>query len=308
MPKVDLTGKNAIITGSNSGIGLECAKKLGGMGANLILAVRNMDKGTKAKEEIEATIKNAGSIEVIHLDNSELASVHKFVESYGDRKVDIMINSAGAASTQVSKTKDGFELTFESNFLAHFALTLLLLPKFNDHARIVNISSQGQYSASADMFALDDIDWSKGLARKGYPEGSEMPQKLTLGVYARTKLCQVFHSSEFQRRIQRSDKYKSKDIQFKSCHPGVIGTSIWGNLGSGLSAKLTTVWAKACGVSPEQGACTPSWLATQRELDSRDIYYERMQARSPNALAYDENLKQDLWALWCEATNLKDVL
>lgn len=279
------------------------------MGANLILAVRNLDKGDKAKEELEATVKNAGTIEVLHLDNSELESVGKFVQSYGERKVDILINSAGAASTTVQKTKDGLELTFESNFLAHFALTLLLLSKFNDHARIVNISSQGQYSASADMFKLDDIDWSKGLEQKGFPEGAEMSQGVTLSVYARTKLCQVFHSSEFQRRVQLSDAYKNKDIQFKSCHPGVIGTSIWGNLGSGLSARLTTAWAKICGVSPEQGACTPTWLATNtKDLRPEAIYYERMQERTPNALAYDENLKEGLWRLWIEATDLKNVL
>lgn len=282
------------------------------MGANICLAVRNMDKGTKAKEEIDATIKGKGEIDVLHLDNSDLDSVRSFVENYGNRKVDMLINSAGAASTTVNKTKDNMELTFESNFLAHFALTLWLLPQMNDHARIVNISSQGQYSASRDMFALDDVDWMKGLSNKGYPEGAEMPQSLTLQVYARTKLCQVFHAAEWQRRMSKSDELKKRDIQFKAVHPGVVGSSIWGNLGSGVSAKVTTLWAKTVGISPEQAACTPVWLAVSSAAPSdvrpEGIYYERMQERTPNALVGDLQLRQDLWALWCEASGAKDVL
>lgn len=303
------------------------------MGANLTLAVRyatpspfhaqcgpccdrrssmynrNLEKGNAAKEDLLNSVKNAvGSIDVLHLDNSELQSVRQFVKAYGDRKVDILINSAGAASTTVCKTKDGLELTFESNFLAHFALTLMLLPNLNQNARIVNMSSQGQYSASRDMFKLDDMDWSKALAQKGYAEGQQMPQSVTLSVYARTKLCQIFHTSELERRLGQSDTYKDKNILCKSCHPGVIGSSIWGNLGSGFSAKLTTFWASTVGITPEQGACTPTWLAVTPDLHRGGMYYERQQERVPNALALDAKLKEEHWDLWCDACDLKGIL
>lgn len=126
----DLSGRLAVVTGANSGLGFGLARLLAGAGADVIMAIRNRTKGDAAISEIRATVPDA-KLTIKHLDLSSLKSVAGLGEelSADGRPVDILINNAGVMTPpQRQKTSDGFELQFGANHLGHFALTAHLLP------------------------------------------------------------------------------------------------------------------------------------------------------------------------------------
>jgi len=120
----NLTGKIAIVTGANSGIGFETAKALATKGAEVVLACRNLDKADLAAKEICSMVRKA-KLEIIRLDLADLASVRKFAETFKDKyqTLDLLINNAGIMIPPFTKTADGFEVQFGANHLGHFALT-----------------------------------------------------------------------------------------------------------------------------------------------------------------------------------------
>jgi NAD(P)-dependent dehydrogenase (short-subunit alcohol dehydrogenase family) len=124
-----LTGMTAVVTGANSGIGLEVARGLASKGAHVVLAVRRIDRGRAAASTILATSPGA-ALEAIELDLADLASVHRFADALRSRLggLDLLINNAGVASASLQRTVEGFELVFGTNHLGHYALTGLLLP------------------------------------------------------------------------------------------------------------------------------------------------------------------------------------
>ena len=141
LPDVDLTGKVAIVTGANTGIGKETARGLATRGATVILACRNVKKGEAAAKEI-----GGRAVRVIKCDLASFASVREFCRqvSREEKKVDILINNAGMVTMKRELTEDGQEMQFQSNHLGHFLLTNLLLEKMKasrEGARIINVSS-----------------------------------------------------------------------------------------------------------------------------------------------------------------------
>jgi NAD(P)-dependent dehydrogenase (short-subunit alcohol dehydrogenase family) len=130
----DVTGRSAIVTGANSGIGRATARALAAAGARVVLAVRNLDKGGAAA----ATMP--GETEVRQLDLASLASVREFAAAW-DGEIDLLINNAGVMVPPLTRTADGFELQFGTNHLGHFALTNLLLEHVS--GRVVTVSSTG---------------------------------------------------------------------------------------------------------------------------------------------------------------------
>jgi len=124
----DQTGKVAVVTGANSGIGYEMARELARKGATVIMACRSQSKGETALAQIRAENPNA-KVELMLLDLGDLASVRRFADEYNSRfdRLDILINNAGIMMPPLGKTADGFELQFGTNHLGHFALTGLLL-------------------------------------------------------------------------------------------------------------------------------------------------------------------------------------
>jgi len=131
----DLTGRTAIVTGANSGIGLVTAQALAAHGARVILAVRDPAKGEQAADAMRAP----GPSEVRLLDLASLDSVRAFARDWSRQPIDLLINNAGVMIPPLSRTADGFELQFGTNHLGHFALTNLLLP--NITGRVVTLSS-----------------------------------------------------------------------------------------------------------------------------------------------------------------------
>ena len=140
-------GRTAIVTGANSGLGAVTARELARVGAKVILAVRNPDRGEAAAREM------TGDVEVRQLDLQNLASVRQFAD--GVDSVDILVNNAGIMAAPHAVTSDGFESQIGTNHLGHFALTNLLLPKVTD--RVVTVSSLMHYMG---YVSLRDLNWT----------------------------------------------------------------------------------------------------------------------------------------------------
>ena len=124
----DLTGRTYVVTGANSGLGLEAARALAGAGGHVVLAVRDTAKGQAAAAGIE------GSSEVAALDLADLASVRAFAEAWGGREITTLVNNAGIMMVAQGRTADGFERQIGTNHLGHFALTNLCLLYTSDAA------------------------------------------------------------------------------------------------------------------------------------------------------------------------------
>ncbi|WP_433920423.1 oxidoreductase [Streptomyces canus] len=193
----DLTGRTAVVTGANSGLGVPTAQALGKAGAHVVLAVRDLDKGRQAA----ATVP--GSPEVRHLDLADLSSVRRFAASW-DGDLDLLINNAGVMMAPEGRTKDGFETHFGTNHLGHFALTNLLLPHITD--RVVTVSAAAHRWVSGINF--DNLDLSGAYnARQAY---------------AQSKLANLLFSLELQRRLSEIES----PVRALSAHPGLAATEL----------------------------------------------------------------------------------
>ncbi|ORV88456.1 short-chain dehydrogenase [Mycobacterium interjectum] len=184
----DQTGRVAVITGANTGLGYETALALADHGAHVVLAVRNLDKGKDAAARITAQSPHA-DVALQELDLTSLDSIRAAAEqlrSAHDR-IDLLINNAGVMWTPKSTTKDGFELQFGTNHLGHFAFTGLLLDRLLPvtGSRVVTVSSMG-HRIRADIH-FDDLQWERGYSR--------------VGAYGQSKLANLLFTYELQRRL-----------------------------------------------------------------------------------------------------------
>ncbi|HUL98282.1 MAG TPA: oxidoreductase, partial [Mycobacterium sp.] len=155
----DQTGRTAVITGANTGLGYETAKALAAKGAHVVLAVRNLDKGKNAADRI-AQAAPAASVAIQQLDLTSLDCIRAAADQLRSAHdtIDLLINNAGVMFTPKSTTKDGFELHFGTNHLGHFALTGLLLDRLLPvaGARVVTVSSAAQRTG---RIHFDDLQW-----------------------------------------------------------------------------------------------------------------------------------------------------
>lgn len=206
----DQTGKIAIVTGANSGIGFETAKALAAKNATVIMACRNSDKAEAAMAEIKKIIHEA-KLEFIQLDLCDLASVKAFVTAFQDRHhmLDLLINNAGIMMPPYSKTKDGFEVQFGANHLGHFALTGLLMPiiQATKGTRVVNVSS-GAHRMGTGTINFDDLN-----AEKGYSP---------MRSYAQSKLANLL----FTRQLNTYFQSENIKALVTSAHPGWTATNL----------------------------------------------------------------------------------
>jgi WW domain-containing oxidoreductase len=210
--KTDLKGKVVIVTGSNSGTGLETARVLSLAGAKVIIPCRTLEKSNGAIEHIKQTVPHADLVP-IQLDLSDIASVKAFAQAFLDLNLplDILINNAGVMACPKSFTKDGFETQFGVNHLGHFLLTQLLTDKLKASApsRIVIVSS----SANSQTAPSTGLDFDNLNAEKKYSPCL---------VYGRSKLANILHAKELQRRFDA----ESADITVVSLHPGSVSTNL----------------------------------------------------------------------------------
>ena len=184
----DQTGRIAVVTGANTGLGFETAAALAGRGARVVLAVRNVEKGKAAAAMIAAATPGA-DVTLQELDLGSLASVRAAAEELKSRydHIDLLINNAGLMYPPKGTTADGFELQFGTNHLGHFALTGLLIDRLMPVAgsRVVTVSSIGHRINAAIHF--DDLHWERSYNR--------------VAAYGQSKLANLLFTYELQRRL-----------------------------------------------------------------------------------------------------------
>jgi NAD(P)-dependent dehydrogenase (short-subunit alcohol dehydrogenase family) len=205
----DLSGKLAVITGANSGLGLGLATRLSAAGADVIMAIRNRAKGEAAADEIRATVPDA-KLTVKALDLASLASVAALGEELNaeGRPVDILLNNAGIMQPpERETTADGFELQFGCNHLGHFALTGHLLPLLRaaDGARVTSLSSSAQRFGG---IKFDDLQWEKRYN--------------ATGAYAQSKSANLMFALELDRRSRQ----EGWGVVSNAAHPGLCKTNL----------------------------------------------------------------------------------
>lgn len=205
----DLTGKRIVITGGNSGIGLEAARVFAQHGAGVVIACRNTAKGEQAAAGISATAAADASVEVLELDLADLASVEAAAQEYRRRHgaLDVLVNNAGVMALPFRATVDGFEMQFGTNHLGHFALTGHLLPVLlaTPGARVVTVSSV--------MHRLGRMNFDNLDAARGYDKWS---------AYSMSKLANLLFTLELDRRT----KAAGLDITAVAAHPGYASTHL----------------------------------------------------------------------------------
>lgn len=250
----DLTGKTAIVTGGNTGIGYETVKALYEKGANVTLATRDEKKAIEAVEKIKSETKGTGNLEIGILNLANLDQIKSFADKFKDKhnQLDILINNAGVMIPPASKTDNGFELQFGVNFLGHFALTGHLFPllKKSPNARIVTLSS-----GAATL--TDSIDFENLKLEKSYNEWQS---------YAVSKLADILFTYELNRKL----KAAGLNILSVAAHPGVTRTDLQrhipGEQLEGMFAEYDEV------MQPWQGALPSLFAATDASVKGGEFY------------------------------------
>lgn len=204
--------KIAVVTGANSGFGLEIAKKLAENHIKVVLACRNSEKALRAKAQIENAVPNA-ELDFIPLDLGSIKSVREFAKTFGEKyeKINILVNNAGILFVPHAVTADGFEQIFQTNYLGHFLLTNLLLPYFPDEktSKIVTQSSV--------MYKIGKINFSDLNSIKKYSKRT---------AYSQSKFALTVFAIELQRRLDAN----GSNIQSVLAHPGIsMATNILKN-------------------------------------------------------------------------------
>ena len=207
----DMTGKVVIITGANSGLGLESTKAIAAKGATIVMACRNMSKAEKAKAEVLAGQANA-KLDVMALDNASLDSVRAFADAFKGKydRLDLLLNNAGVMAIPRTETADGFEMQLGVNHFGHFALTGHLIDMLTSTpgARIHNTSSSAAFGGAINF---DDLMGEKSYSR--------------WMAYGQSKLANAAFSTELNRRLQAA----GHDAIANSSHPGLVMTNLQAN-------------------------------------------------------------------------------
>ncbi|KAF8299225.1 NAD(P)-binding protein [Clavulina sp. PMI_390] len=266
VPYENLSERVAIITGANTGIGLETAKHLAAMGATVVLACRNVEKAEAARKEImefaiEKAKKSGGAaaavvepnVRVEQLDLSDAASVKSFVQRWeeqsGRKAIDILVNNAGTGLRTFEyapNTSQPYERGYYLNVLGPIQLTLSLLPYFAVNARVVNVSSGANYSVpERSWMDPTDLAWNSRIEKPtdqggwGLSVGNDIPVPNGMQLYFRVKFMQVVFTKELQKYVDAHPQLKEKNIGVYVCNPGISWTGLYTSSHGGFSGELT---------------------------------------------------------------------
>ncbi|MBS2032277.1 MAG: SDR family NAD(P)-dependent oxidoreductase [Deltaproteobacteria bacterium] len=264
----DLTGKPAIVTGASAGIGLETARDLAKLGAEVVLAVRDVKRGEAAKASIEKSVKGA-RLRVMQVELSSQKSVRAFCAKVLSEtpKLHILVNNAGVFPQKREQSVDGIELTWATNVLAYFLTTELLRPRIAETGgRIVNVASGYAFGLE-----LDDVEFK----RRAWSGSS---------AYAQSKQANRMWTWALARRLP-------ENVTANAMHPGAVDTNL-----------LRSGWGGG-GRRPEHGADTVSWLAAAREVEGKTgkFWMDRHERKCEFRGEEDE---EALWALCAKMTGL----
>lgn len=270
-----MNGKVCVVTGSNSGIGKETTKALARMGATIVMAVRDFERGRAAREEIVREADNE-DVSVMICDLSSKESIGRFAEAYETKydRLDVLINNAGAVFGKRQNNVDGFEATFAVNYLGPFLLTheMTALLRKSAPSRIVNVSS--------GMHRRGKIDFDN-LQGEGKFRGMQ--------VYADSKLMLTTYTYELARRLAGSG------VTANVVEPGFVATNLGrnsGNLVNAISFRLVRFMQ----TSPRRGAETSVYVASAEELDGvTGKCFAKMKAVTTAEITYDPDVQSRLW-------------
>jgi len=248
----DQTGRVALVTGANSGIGYATARALADRGAHVVLACRSPQKARRAADELESDLDRS-SIELLTLDLADLVAVRRAAEQFlaEHARLDLLINNAGVMGTPYRQTPDGFELQMATNHLGHFALTGLLLPRLitSDRARVVTVSSV--------MHRIGHID---------FDDVAGLKIRNTWSHYGNSKLANLLFTAELSRRLHEA----GASVMAVAAHPGWTRSNLIGNgaaLGTGrVRAKAGGALGTLLGQTAAAGAGPTLYAATSADV------------------------------------------
>jgi NAD(P)-dependent dehydrogenase (short-subunit alcohol dehydrogenase family) len=290
----DLTGRVAVVTGANSGIGLHTASSLAAQGAAVALACRDVSRGARAVKRILARYPDA-DVDVIELDLADASSVRAFAERWTTH-LDLLINNAGVMAPPKRKTtRDGFELQFGTNHLGHYVLTGLLLPRLLEAPapRVVTVSSIAHFSGERTVLDAN--------------AGPYNPQK----AYSNSKLANLLFAMELQRRAESN----GSALVSTAAHPGLSATGLAGSRdgigGNPVLRVLGPVVLTAVSQPASTGARAILYAATEGAPGSYTGPQRLGQSRGAigtakmSTLANDQLLAARLWSLSEELTGFR---
>jgi len=264
----DLTGRTAVVTGANGGLGLQTALALSAAGAHVVMAARNADKAAAALERVRSATPHARA-EVVPLDLGSLASVREAADEILGRHdtLDVLVNNAGLMAVPEGRTADGFERQLGVNHLGHFALTALLLPGLlhAEAARVVTVTSTAHHFGRA-------VD-----PKNPHLHGTYGPWK----AYCQSKLANV----HFARGLH--ERFRAADVPAASllAHPGLSHTDLQATSVSesagGATQRIGHLLASRSGMSAPRGALPQLRAATDPGARSGEMYAPRFVNNGP---------------------------
>ncbi|CAG4938880.1 unnamed protein product [Colias eurytheme] len=272
--KTKLNGKVALVTGGNSGIGLETARELASRGAKVIIASRDVARSAAAVSDITSTTGNP-NVQHKHLDLSKFKSVRQLAEDInksGD-PLHILVNNAGVSSLESRLTEDGIDKIMQINHFGHALLTHLLLDKLKESApsRIVVVSSLLHYVSRLDLNDLAAKKKSHYMVR-----------------YSNSKLLNILWVRALAKRLP-------KGVTVNCLHPGLVSTNIFQKVPPWLGYIVRNFIAIFFKV-PKEGAQTVIHLCLSPEFEEQTGgYYMECQLRKPSKVAQDEDLSEAVW-------------
>jgi NAD(P)-dependent dehydrogenase (short-subunit alcohol dehydrogenase family) len=278
MQTPSMSGKTVVVTGGNSGIGLETAMALSAAGAKTVITARDASKGSAAVEQIRARSQNP-DVNAVVFDLASLASVRDGAAKILERcpRIDVLVNNAGLMQSVRSETADGFETTFGVNHLGPFLLTALLLERIKESApaRIVNVASDAHKSARGGLH-FDDLQSTRGY--RG------------MQVYGRSKLANIYFTSELAERLAGTG------VTVNCLHPGTVST---GFARDGDSKGVISFGIRLVAplfLTPEKGARTSIFLASSAEVEGvTGQYFVKCKQEAPSRAAQDRDAARQLW-------------
>jgi NAD(P)-dependent dehydrogenase (short-subunit alcohol dehydrogenase family) len=270
--EADLAGKTCVVTGASAGIGLAAACELARLGARVVMAVRNPEKGERARRSIVGATGREVETAVVDLASRE--SIHAFARDLAARhpRIDVLVNNAGIWSERRRVSPDGVELVWATNVLGYWRVTDLLLPQLRaaGRARVVNVASQLAGDLDLSDVQFERRPWS---GRAAYAQSKQADRMLTWSL---------------ARRLAGTATTAN------AMHPGFVATEIFGK-GGGPVSLLASLYAKLRGRRPEEGADTVVWLAASPEVEGRNglFWISREERR---CRFRDEPTEEALWS------------
>jgi NAD(P)-dependent dehydrogenase (short-subunit alcohol dehydrogenase family) len=279
-----LEGKIAIVTGASSGIGIETARVLAARGANVVMGCRSVASGENACANLRTSLPSAaGTLEVLELDLTDLASVRAFAEAVQARQaLHLLVNNAGVMATPLGVTKQGMELQLGTNHVGHFFLTKLLRPllEASGPARIVNVSS-ALHKRGVPERLVQTLD--------GDPTYTKRRSYTPFDAYGDSKLANVLFTKQLAKILPPA-------VHAFALHPGVIATNLTRSMG--VAGSIFRAVGKVFTKTVPQGAATSIYAATAPELEGQSgAYLADCAVVSASRAGRDEVLAAKVWTL-----------